>query len=203
MVDEVIDDRLYGAEVAQKRAKSRGAAAANRAREGGPKGLVPLTEDERVFVEDVAVVMEREGLPRMAGRIVARLLLAEPDHRSFQELRDELGASMGSISTMIRLLQQLNFVERVSVPGEGRARYRLRPHVWAARMEANTKKATQFRLLTERGLELLAGEPEEARERLVALKAAAAFWESELPAAAAELDRRRRARMDAVQGDAR
>ena len=77
-------------------------------------------------VESFSLIIEQFGLPRMAGRIFAILLLTEDGTATQSELSDMLQASTGSISTMTRLLEQLGFMERVSLPGHRRDRFRLR-----------------------------------------------------------------------------
>ena len=61
----------------------------------------------------------------MGGRMFALMLLRDEPLFTQAQLADELGASTGSVSTMIRLLEQLGFVERVSLPGHRRDRFRL------------------------------------------------------------------------------
>ncbi len=78
------------------------------------------------IVESFSLVIEQFGLPRMAGRIFAFLLINEERDVTQSSLAALLQASTGSVSTMIRLLEQLGFVERVSLPGRRRDRFRIR-----------------------------------------------------------------------------
>jgi DNA-binding transcriptional regulator GbsR (MarR family) len=84
-----------------------------------------LPEELHEHVETFSLVFERFGFQRMAGRIFALMLLRNESLVTQAQLAEELGASTGSISTMIRLLEQLGFVERVSLPGHRRDRFRL------------------------------------------------------------------------------
>jgi len=77
-------------------------------------------------VESVSLMFEEFGFPRMAGRIFAFLILSEEPYVTQSDLTDLLQASTGSVSTMVRLLEQLGFVERVSLPGHRRDRFKLR-----------------------------------------------------------------------------
>ncbi len=85
--------------------------------------LVP--EELHEHVEKFSLVFERFGFQRMGGRIFALMLLRDDPYVTQAQLAEELNASQGSISTMIRLLEQLGFVERVSLPGHRRDRFRL------------------------------------------------------------------------------
>ena len=40
-----------------------------------------LRDEERNFVEDVGVVFEKTGLPRMAGRMFGWLLISDPPYQ--------------------------------------------------------------------------------------------------------------------------
>jgi len=67
------------------------------------------------FVEEVGISFEDMSLPRMAGRILGWLFISDPPYQSIGELAEALMASKGSISTMTRLLTQLNLIERFSL----------------------------------------------------------------------------------------
>ncbi len=77
-------------------------------------------------IESFSLVFEQFGFPRMGGRIFAYLILSEEPYVTQAELTELLQASTGSISTMVRLLEQTSFIERVSLPGHRRDRFRLR-----------------------------------------------------------------------------
>lgn len=134
------------------------------------------------FVEDVGLTFEEIGLPRMMGRVLGWLLIADPPHQSFDELADVLQASRGSISTSTRGLIQTGLVERVSFPGQRRAYYRLRENGWSAIMERRMSSMSVIRRLAERGLDLLSEEPEDRRRRLEEMRSLYAFFEREMPA---------------------
>ena len=84
-------------------------------------------EHKRQFLEDFALHMEHHGLPRMAGRILAWLLICDPPEQSMPDLVEVLQASKSSVSTMTRHLIQFGMIERVSLPGERRDFYRAMP----------------------------------------------------------------------------
>lgn len=86
----------------------------------------PLPPGLAEAIESFSVIIEQFGLPRMAGRIFAALTLIEDGAATQSELSSMLQASTGSISTMTRMLEQLGFMERVSIPGDRRDRFQLR-----------------------------------------------------------------------------
>jgi DNA-binding transcriptional regulator GbsR (MarR family) len=71
------------------------------------------------FTDRVAELFELEGLPPIAGRIFALLLLSE-DARSLDDLSEELGVSKASASTNARLLAQIGVVESARRAGSRR-----------------------------------------------------------------------------------
>lgn len=89
-----------------------------------PSSTLPTSVAEAI--ESFSLVFEQFGFPRMGGRIFAYLILSDQPHVTQSELTTVLQASTGSISTMVRMLEQIGFIERVSLPGHRRDRFRLR-----------------------------------------------------------------------------
>jgi len=138
-------------------------------------------DDLQAYIEDVALYFEAQGLPRIAGRIMALLLTCDPPHRSAKELCEELGVSKGSVSTMTRLLLASGSIERKSIPGQRTTYFVVRPETLQHKLETRLVQVVGFRPLAARGLALLADEPSERTERLQALHALYAFLEREIP----------------------
>ena len=138
--------------------------------------------EEQNFVEEVGIVFEQTGLPRMAGRILGWLLLSNPPHQSTDELTSALMASKGSISTMTRLLIQIGLIERLSLPGVRHVCFRIRPGALQHLLRKKVEVLTIFRQLAERGLELAEGKSPVTRQGLENMRDMYAFFERELPA---------------------
>ena len=138
------------------------------------------TPEELAFVEEVAVFMEGFGLLRMAGRILAWLLICEPPEQSAADLARVLQASKGAISGATNLLVQGRMIDRVSLPGQRRDYFRARPGGQTERMRAGIAELTTFRDIAERGLALLPDDPKR-RERLQEVHDLYAWMERELP----------------------
>lgn len=71
---------------------------------------------KQFFAEDVGLVFENIGLPRMAGRVLGWLLVCDPPHQSMLELVEALSASKASISNTTRMLIEIGLIERISLP---------------------------------------------------------------------------------------
>lgn len=136
---------------------------------------------EKHFIEESGILFEMVGLPRMAGRIFGWLLISDPPHQSPSDLAEVLQASKGSISTITRLLMQIGLIERISLPGQRRDYFQIKPNAWSQLSRQRMAQITAFRQLAERGLDLLAGEAIERQQRLEEMRDMHAFCEQELP----------------------
>ncbi|MDX2230832.1 MAG: MarR family transcriptional regulator [Leptolyngbyaceae cyanobacterium bins.349] len=133
------------------------------------------------FIEEVGLLFETAGLPRMAGRVFGWLLISNPPHQSPRELAEVLQASKGSISTMTRLLEQMGLIERFSLPGQRRDYFRIKLNAWSELSKRRLEQISAFRRLAARGLALLQEESPELTQRLQEMHDIHAFFEAELP----------------------
>ena len=140
-------------------------------------------EKDRQFAEEVGIVFEQTGVPRMAGRILGWLLISDPPHQSTEQITNALMASKGSISTMTRLLIQIGLIERLSLPGVRRDYFRLRSDAWQHMIGRGlTEEIKMVRQLAERGLELLGDKTPVTKKWLEEMRDVYTFLEQEFPA---------------------
>ncbi len=138
--------------------------------------------EKKEFVEEVGILFEQTGLPRMAGRILGWLLISDPPHQTTSELTEALLASKGSISTMTRLLIRIGLIERIGLPGQRRDYFRIKSGAWHQLLKDSLDQTTAFRQLMEHGLVLLENKPLLTRQWLEEMRDMYAFLEQELPA---------------------
>ncbi len=136
---------------------------------------------QKHFIEDVGLLFETVGFPRMAGRVLGWLLISDPPHQSPTELAEILQASKGSISTMTRLLEQIGLIERISLPGERRDYFRIKPNAWTELTSRRLAQITAFREVATRGLALMGSDQPQLCDRLQEMHDIHAFFEAELP----------------------
>lgn len=80
--------------------------------------LAPSTDKIREeFIELVGRIVQADGMPRNAGRIMG-LLIFDGTQTSFGDLAESLQISRGSVSSSSRLLEEFGLIRRVSKPGE-------------------------------------------------------------------------------------
>ena len=142
-----------------------------------------LRDAERNFIEEVGVLFENTGLPRMAGRMFGWLLIADPPYQSPSEMAEVLLASKGSVSATVRLLTQIGMIERYVIPGERHDHFRLREDALRRKVQQGLEEEIRmFLKLAERGLELMRDEPSPRRQWLEQMRDRYAFLEKEFPA---------------------
>jgi DNA-binding MarR family transcriptional regulator len=151
----------------------------------------------RGWVEELAMLFEQEGLPRMAGRIFGWLLVCEPPEQTMEGLATALQGSKASMSTMTRLLHQSGLVERVRPPGARRDHFRVREQ-WERLWESRVQQLRAAAALLERGLALVGRRGPAARHRLAELHEQYVFFERELPRLLERWERERAERTPAV-----
>lgn len=135
----------------------------------------------RQFIEDAGDMLNEHGMPNMAGRVIGSLLVSDPGHRTLDELAEDLSASRGSISMATQLLLRLGVIEKLSLPGERRRYYRVRPEVWSTQFVQREKHLERHFCVLEEGLALLEGQPVESKRRLLELLAFFDFVAEEAP----------------------
>ena len=141
-----------------------------------------LQTKDKQFAEEVGIVFEQTGMPRMAGRILGWLLISDPPHQSTEQITKALMASKGSISTMTRLLIQLGLIERISLPGVRRDYFRLRSDACQHMIGRGlTEEIKMVRQLAERGLRLLGDKTLVTRTWLEEMLDVYTFLEKEFP----------------------
>lgn len=117
------------------------------------------------FIERIGVLTEKEGFPRIAGRILG-LLVVEEEPSSLDDMVEKLHVSKGSISTDVRMLERLGIVERVGSPGGRRDYYRLAEEPWENIFEVARKRLKNVLAVVEGAVGTLPSERKVGRRRL-------------------------------------
>lgn len=161
-----------------------------------PNGITKI--EEMHFIEDTALFFERMGMPRMAGRILGVLLIADPPAQSISEIGEKLNASKSSVSIMARLLVENGLIERMATNVPRRDFYRFKEGGWVLYMRQWLALMRELHKIAERGLALIDEKPEELKERLLEAHDLFSLVEERFPAMLELLEQERRARRGAV-----
>jgi biotin operon repressor len=99
---------------------------------------------DRRFVEQLGLQFAAEGLPLIAGRVTAYLLVSEGP-RSLDEIATGLGVSRASVSTDARRLEEKGLLVRLSLPGDRRTYYSFAPDGFRTALVGRIRVMTKFR----------------------------------------------------------
>jgi DNA-binding transcriptional regulator GbsR (MarR family) len=100
---------------------------------------------------------------RAAGRILGWLMICEPPYQSSSDLVEKLELSAGTVSTQIRVLERILFVERITFPGDRASYYQLKPDVWIGVMMSEPEHIRRMMELSEAASDVI---PEERPDRV-------------------------------------
>jgi DNA-binding transcriptional regulator GbsR (MarR family) len=120
-------------------------------------------EELLAWVERVAAFFARNnGLPLITGRVLGWLMVCDPPEQTAAQIAAAIGASKGSLSTAVRVLEAGGFVRAVTRPAERGVRLRVVDDVWERVARRKLEALGQFSEITAEGLELLRDDPERA-----------------------------------------
>lgn len=121
------------------------------------------------FIEQMGLVTQAEGLPRIAGRLMG-LMVFDGREYSFGELAEQLRISRGSVSHNTRLLEDRGVIERVTRPGERQDYFRLADNPFEALLNHLERKTTRAREVITTTIDALPPNHADARARLKKLE---------------------------------
>ncbi|HRP07288.1 MAG TPA: MarR family transcriptional regulator [Gemmatimonadales bacterium] len=122
------------------------------------------------FIERMGVILAEDGLPRIAGRIFALMLVtAEP--LSLDQMVTRLEVSKGSVSQETRRLEQRGLLERIGLPGDRRVYFRLRDDLALTLLESRVRRWRRILEATTAAGQRLGDAPTVVTERLQDLTA--------------------------------
>lgn len=117
------------------------------------------------FIEQVGLLLQGDGLPRIAGRLMG-LLIFDGKAYSFSELSTALNVSRASISTNARLLEGLGVIERVGMPGDRQDYYRLGDSPYETLMKGVIERARRAEVSLEKTASSLPASEKSAAGRI-------------------------------------
>lgn len=101
-------------------------------------------------VEDLGVQFEKFGRTPMVSRVFSYLLIADPAHRSFDEIVAFLGASKSAISNALNFLQTEGLVTYITFSGDRKRYFRVDAKEWLKSLKTAAKSLTSLNsIITE------------------------------------------------------
>lgn len=90
-----------------------------------------MTEDLiKEQVEKIGIVCDKDGFPPLAGRLLGYLMLAEPPHKTFDEIVEFLDASKSAVSNTLKFLESQKMIEYITFPGDRKRYFRMAVNSW-------------------------------------------------------------------------
>lgn len=131
-------------------------------------------------VERFALLLTEAGMPRMASRVFAYLVVDEADGFTAGELAQALSVSPAAISGAVRYLTQARVIVRDRPVGARRDIYRLHDDQWAEMTLERVDFMRHWEALLSETIELIG--PDRAGRSLQEARAFVAFMREEYPA---------------------
>lgn len=105
-------------------------------------------------VERIGVTFEKFGRSPMEGRVFALLLLSEPPHRSFDDIREFLKASKSAISISLNKLMDEGIVTYITFSGDRKRYFQLNLTNWLQQLKDGAKDLTTLNVVIRNTLEI-------------------------------------------------
>jgi len=125
-----------------------------------------MRSEEQAFIDRWSRILASEGLPPVAGRLWAWLLICEPADQTVDEISEAIGASRGAISGAVRMLEPSGLILRTKRPGERREYWRTSPDAVIHSLEAKERATRPSLRALDDMLLASAGRSEESLARL-------------------------------------
>lgn len=83
-------------------------------------------EKQKVLIEEIGRVFDKEGFQPIAGRILGLLMVTDKEQYTFDEITEELQISKSSASNTLRNLEIRGDIEYITLPGDRKRYFQLK-----------------------------------------------------------------------------
>jgi DNA-binding transcriptional regulator GbsR (MarR family) len=122
--------------------------------------------EEEAFIERWSRILAAEGLPPVAGRLWAWLLVCEPPEQTVDQIAHAIGASRGAISGAVRMLEPSGLVLRTKRRADRREYWRTSPDAMIHSLQAKERQTRPSLEALDAILAALSDRSEESLARL-------------------------------------
>lgn len=109
-----------------------------------------LNEEKLKFIEKLGIYYENYGIPRIGGRILGLILVAN-NPVSSEQISQLLKVSRGSVSTNVRLLVSNGLLERTSIAGDRTDYYVICDSAWDSAIKVRIEGFKNLKSIIEQG----------------------------------------------------
>jgi hypothetical protein len=143
---------------------------------------MPRAPDEIIqFAEQFGLAAEAAGWTRIAGKVLAFLIVCQPAEQSPANLRQALMISKASVSIVVRFLLERGLIERVSHRGDRKTYLRIAQGAWGTLLVSQLRGVARFQRLAEQAVGLADGTELAARARADEMAMFYQWWAAEAP----------------------
>lgn len=103
-----------------------------------------MIKDNKQYVEDLGVQLEKMGSTPMEGRVFSYLLIANPPEKSFDEILEFLQASKSAVSNALKKLQTTGTVKYITKSGDRKRYFTVDTSNWQKQIQNNVKSFNLF-----------------------------------------------------------
>jgi len=129
-----------------------------------------MRPEEQQFIERWSAILAQEGLPPVAGRLWAWLLVCDPPDQNVEQIAGAIGASRGAISGAVRMLEPSGLIVRTKRRGGRREYWRMSTDAMIHTLEAKERQTRPSLQALDTILGALADRSEESLRRLVEVR---------------------------------
>lgn len=145
-------------------------------------------------VDRYAALFKRLGYAPAFGRIFGYLASADPPLRSFGEIVADLRLSKGSVSMVLRSMQERGLVDYVYLPGDRRRHFRISLTRWRQGLEQKIADSAEFVEMLRESRASFGRRHLDHRQNLLLLIEFERLFQAKMNEVIAEFARRSRAR---------
>lgn len=131
------------------------------------------------FRERFAQIMAESGMPRLAARAYAALLVTDEGRLSAAELAQALDVGASAVSGAVKYLTRIRLIERRREPGTRRDLWQIHEHTWAQFISQSDPVFVRVQAGADEGIALL-GPDSPAGRRLDETRRFFAFLREEI-----------------------
>lgn len=110
-----------------------------------------LSPEIQRFIDAIGEYFAQFGLSGVSGRLLGLMMVADGP-LTLDDMADALAVSRASISTNIRLIKAIGFVDKVSMPRDRRDFYRCSSDPWGAVIRTDLVSTDMLASIARRGL---------------------------------------------------
>jgi DNA-binding transcriptional regulator GbsR (MarR family) len=135
----------------------------------------------RECIEKFGVYYKKTGHQPMMGRLIAYLMLAEPPHKSFEEIVEFLVSSKSAVSNTLNMLMYFGIIDYVRFSGDRKRYFRLNQSTWDSLFSAQIQELSNLRELVREVIELRSEKYPETNEQISNFYQLLEIYENEFP----------------------